>query len=80
MNDLVDCSRCGAVCVVDGEMPRYFAWCEVCKDYAGGFDGDAYAREVVADIADSRPESEGGGRANPASPRYWRRVYERGGR
>ena len=77
MNE-IECSRCGEICVVDGDFPRYFAWCETCKDYAGGFDDHAYAQEVMASIANSRPE-EGSGRANPASPRYWRRVQERSG-
>lgn len=56
VNTEVKCSRCGSICTVDGDMPRYFAWCEVCHDYVGGFDGDEYAREVMAGIADSRPE------------------------
>jgi len=52
----VECSRCGEICEVDGDFPRCFAWCETCKDYAGGFDCNAYAQEVMASIADGRPE------------------------
>jgi len=79
MNPEIECARCGEICVIDGDFPRYFAWCETCKDYAEGFDDHLYAQEVMASIADSRPE-EGSGRANPATPRYWRRVQERSGR
>ena len=57
----VECSRCGEICEVDGDFPKYFAWCGTCKDYAGGFDCNAYAQEVMASIADGRPE-EGSGR------------------
>lgn len=56
MKNEVECARCGTICQIDGEMPRYFAYCDGCQDYAGGFDSNEYAREVMADIADSRPE------------------------
>ena len=56
MNTEIECSRCGEICAIDGDFPRYFAWCETCKDYAGGFDSEAYSQEVMGDIADSRPE------------------------
>ena len=59
MNTEIECSRCGEICAVDGEFPRFFAWCETCHDYAGGFDDVEYAQEFAADIADSRPEKRG---------------------
>jgi hypothetical protein len=55
MKNEIECSRCHNICVIDGDFPKYFAWCEVCKDYAEGFNCVEYAAEVMADIADSRP-------------------------
>ncbi|MBA7470156.1 hypothetical protein ES707_05434 [subsurface metagenome] len=34
MNDTVICSKCGELCCVDGEFPKFFAWCDMCNDYA----------------------------------------------
>ena len=50
------CRRCGEICSIEGDMPEYFATCDWCNDYAGGFDGGEYARRVCEDIADSRPK------------------------
>ena len=52
----VICAKCGDICVVDGDFPKYFAWCDTCHDYAAGFDDGEFAGEVAAGIADSRPE------------------------
>lgn len=61
----VECRKCGSICMVDGDFPKYFAWCEICGDYADGFDVLAYTQEVMADIADSRPaEAVKGGLTN----------------
>jgi len=34
MNDAVECTKCGTICQVDGEFPKFDAWCDVCHDYA----------------------------------------------
>lgn len=33
MNDAIECKRCGSICQVDGEFPKFFAWCDICEDY-----------------------------------------------
>ena len=33
MNDAVECKRCGGICMVDGEFPKFFAYCDNCQDY-----------------------------------------------
>ena len=46
----IKCAKCGTDCVIDGDFPKFFAWCEECSDYAEGFDGDAYARNVSEEV------------------------------
>ena len=47
-----ECKKCGCICCVDGDCPKFYAWCDECGDYATGFDGNEYAVNYVADIAD----------------------------
>ena len=44
MDGYVECRRCGELCNVDGEYPKFFAWCETCNDYA-----DCNMSEYTAD-------------------------------
>lgn len=55
MNE-IECNRCGNICEVDGDYPKYFAWCDTCSDYAEGFDGDEYAADVLAGTIDAAKE------------------------
>lgn len=49
----VECARCGSVCCVDGDFPKFFAWCDTCDDYADGFDCLDYAQDVYAGMIDA---------------------------
>ncbi len=55
MNE-IECNKCGDICEVDGDYPKYFAWCDTCSDYAGGFDCDEYAADVLAGAIDTAKE------------------------
>lgn len=44
----VTCKKCGDECQVDGEYPKFFAWCERCNDYAT-YDMDCYSADWYAD-------------------------------
>lgn len=55
MNE-IKCNRCGDICEVDGDYPKYFAWCDTCSDYAEGFDSDEYAADVLAGTIDAAKE------------------------
>lgn len=37
MNE-IECKKCGELCVIEGEYPKFHAWCDTCGDYAKGFD------------------------------------------
>ncbi len=52
----VECKKCGSICRVDGDFPRYLAWCYECNDYPAGFDGSEYARNIAEGIADGHPD------------------------
>jgi transcription elongation factor Elf1 len=56
MNEF-ECIKCGSICQIDGEFPKFFAYCDVCGDYAKGFDADDYTRDIAAGIADSRDKN-----------------------
>ena len=56
MDSEIVCRKCGEACTVEGEMPKFYAWCDTCHDSAAGFDADEYARDVITAIMDSRPE------------------------
>jgi hypothetical protein len=47
----VICERCGDICCVDGEFPKFFAWCYTCGDYA-----DCDWNEYNADFLSSRAD------------------------
>lgn len=32
--DEITCKKCGEEVVVDGEYPKFIAWCDTCNDYA----------------------------------------------
>lgn len=46
MNDTIECKRCGSICQIEGEFPKFFAWCDTCNDYA---DADSAVDEYTAD-------------------------------
>jgi len=46
------CTKCKTQCRVDGEYPKFFAWCNTCNDYSEGFDPFEYAAEHRADLID----------------------------
>ena len=48
----VECKKCGSVCCVDGDPPRWWAWCDECDDYAEGFDGMEHEGDRMAALAD----------------------------
>jgi hypothetical protein len=47
MHRWITCKKCGTVCQVDGEFPKFFAWCSCCDDYAT-YDMDRYASDWMA--------------------------------
>jgi len=52
MKRLVTCKKCGDSCQADGDFPKFFAWCDVCNDYAA-YDMDNYAADWMANEIDS---------------------------
>lgn len=48
----ITCQKCNDTCVIDGEYPKFFAWCDTCKDYAQGFDCFKYAADYYGDLID----------------------------
>jgi len=52
MRDEVECNRCREVCIIDGDYPKFFAWCDTCKDYAEGFNADEYAADYMGGLID----------------------------
>ena len=51
-----ECHKCGSVCEVDGDFPKYYTWCLECNDYAKGFDGSDYAADIAAGFAEYTKE------------------------
>lgn len=47
MNDTIICKKCDEICQIDGEFPKFSAWCEVCNDYAD-CDIDGYTADYLA--------------------------------
>jgi len=47
----VTCAKCNSVCQVDGEYPKFFAWCDECDDYAD-CDMSEFATEWFAGLVD----------------------------
>lgn len=56
MSDEIECKKCGEICVIDGEFPRYFAYCDFCHDYASGFDNEEYAANYIANLIDQEKD------------------------
>lgn len=52
MNDTFVCQKCGYLCTIDGEYPKFDAWCDTCKNYAEGFDCLEYAAEHLGNKID----------------------------
>jgi hypothetical protein len=52
MKDEVQCKKCGDICIIDGEFPKFFAWCDTCHDYADGFDASDYAADYMGGLID----------------------------
>jgi len=46
------CTKCGEICPIDGEYPKFFAWCNTCGTYAEGFDIMDYAADYMASQID----------------------------
>lgn len=42
------CTKCGSDCGIDGEYPKYFAWCDECGDYDKGFNCEEHAADVMS--------------------------------
>jgi hypothetical protein len=51
--DQVTCSKCGSTCDIDGDPPKYFAFCDTCDDHAQGFDPFDYAVGLAATRVDA---------------------------
>ena len=49
MNDTVECKRCGSICQIDGEFPKFFAYCDNCQNYV---DVDDYTADYLASEID----------------------------
>ena len=45
----IKCKECKDICIVEGDYPEFFAWCENCGTYAEGFDCLEYAGDYLAD-------------------------------
>ena len=52
MRRWITCKKCGTPCKVDGDYPKFFAFCDTCDDYAT-YDMDMYAADWMADEVDS---------------------------
>lgn len=51
MKPEIKCGKCGDDCMVDGEYPKFFAWCETCNDYAD-YDMHEYAADYMGSLID----------------------------
>ncbi len=51
MHEIV-CAKCDTDCQVDGEYPKFFAWCWECNDYAEGFDVCDYGADWMGNAID----------------------------
>lgn len=57
--DEVKC-KCGEYVKIDGEYPKFFAYCDNCSDYVDSdrFDAYEYAGEYMANLYDSYRDRE----------------------
>lgn len=58
MNDTVICAKCGETCQVDGEFPKFFAWCDTCDDYASCDMSEYTANYLASRIDDAHDRSK----------------------
>ncbi len=58
MKDEIECSKCKEFCLIDGEFPKFFAWCDTCRDYASGFDVTDYAADYMGNLIDQASDSD----------------------
>lgn len=44
----MECPECGELCNIDGEFPKFFAWCDKCDDYVdlGDYTADYLASRI----------------------------------
>ena len=47
----VACNKCKSKCDVDGEYPKFFAWCETCNTYAD-YDMDKFTGAWYGSLID----------------------------
>lgn len=50
-NAEIKCSQCGEMCVIEGECPKFYAWCDTCNDYAD-FDIQEYTADYIGGLID----------------------------
>lgn len=55
MENTILCTKCDTICQIDGEFPKFFAWCDVCNDYAT-CDIDGYTADYLATKIDEARE------------------------
>jgi len=48
------CRKCFSECIVEGDFPKFYCWCDECDDYAKGFDEEAedYAADYMGTMID----------------------------
>lgn len=56
MTDTIICKKCGEECDIDGEFPKFCAWCETCNDYAEGDGVKDYTEDWFASKIDALHE------------------------
>ena len=58
MKSEIQCKKCGDTCVIDGEYPKLFAWCDTCSDYAEGFDIMEYSADYMGNLIDAAADRD----------------------
>lgn len=48
--DEFKCQKCGNLARIEGDYPKYYAWCYHCNDYAEGFDPQEHAIDKIYDL------------------------------
>ena len=41
------CQHCHQSCIIDGDYPKFFCYCDTCHNYAEGFDATEYAADYM---------------------------------
>ena len=52
MKTEIECGKCETLCFIDGDYPKFFAYCDTCRDYAEGFDATEYATDYISSKID----------------------------